>query len=99
MNCRTIHSKYFLSLAALIAVIFFVDSYLGAACVRVNKHPSAYSFSYGNSTVSVDGRFQAAASLSSPNACSPTNIPGALLLGSTRIIFSPRDRRMWAPMP
>ena len=67
MNCGTSHSRYFLSLAALIAAVFFVDSYLGAACVRVNKHPSAYSFSYGNSTVSVDGRFQAGASLSSPD--------------------------------
>ena len=67
MNCGTSHSKYSLCLAALIAAVFFVDSYLGATCVRVNRQPSAYSFSYGNSTVSVNGRFQAGASLSSPD--------------------------------
>jgi hypothetical protein len=40
-------------------------------CVQSNKGPKDYNFSFGNSTVSVDGGFQAEASLSSSGCESP----------------------------
>ena len=84
MNSRSSPEKYFLNLTALIVAIFLADSYLTAACVQVNRQPSAYNFSFGDSTIGVDGRFQASASLSSP-ACPGTPSAVARASGSANL--------------
>ena len=84
MNSRSRPEKYFLNLTALIVAIFLADSYLTAACVQVNRQPSAYNFSFGDSTIGVDGRFQASASLSSP-ACPGTPSAVARASGSANL--------------
>lgn len=57
---------------------FRIPSYLipadtteSAPCVRSNKGPRSYNFSFGNSTVSVNGGFEAEASVASAGCSSP----------------------------